>query len=338
MNGRRILLGMASAVAALTLVGAVTDGAAADGAIDFSDATHGWTVGSGDTLLHTTDGGGTWHRQSLGLLPSGSRLSAVCATGRSTAVAVGEAGVFRTANGGRSWSRLAKRIAPDRAHGGVWASCAFANPRIGWVMSSGGDVIHTRNAGNTWGQQRRAQASTDAGAAGLAALGRDRALMGVNQSDATHLAGVGFGGAGWIPLSEQPFWPSNPSIVGIAATNPNTFWIAVGSGEVFRSVDAGHTWASLNDDVGPGSLWAGGLTASGRTVIAFGADAGNRAAAVVTTDGGDIWAWSRMPAGTIPGIHAVDMLNGQWGWAVTGGGRILRTVDGGRSWQYAGRS
>jgi photosystem II stability/assembly factor-like uncharacterized protein len=337
MNGRRILLSIVAAVAALTLSGTVTVGAAADGSIDFTDATHGWTVGRG-TLMHTTDGGRTWNRQSLGSLPIDWGLSAVCATGRSTAVAVGESGVFRTMNGGRSWRRVATRLPPDRTYGGVWTSCAFANPQSGWVMSSGGDVISTRDGGRTWTRQRRAHESTDAGAAGLAALGRDRALMGVNQSAATHLAGVGFGGAGWVPLSDEPFWPSNPSIVGIAATNPTTFWIAVGSGEVFRSIDAGHSWAPINGDVGPGGLWARGLIASGNTVIAFGVDVSNRAAAVVTTDGGSTWGWSRMPAGTILGIQAVDMLNGQWGWATTGDGRILRTVDGGQSWQSAKQS
>lgn len=332
MNGRRMARGLTGAVVALGLVVTMSGGAAADDGLSFADASHGWRVGT-ETLLHTVDGGRTWTRQSLGTLPSGWRLSAACATGPATALVVGESGIFRTVNAGRTWRQVARGLAPTRTYGGIWTSCAFAGPRVGWVMSSGGDVIATTDAGSTWVRQRRASRSSDAEARGLVAAGRGRALMGVNPAAAAHLAGVGFGGAGWTPLSDVPFWWSNPRIVGIAATNPNTFWIATASGDVFRSIDAGRTWQPMNPDVGPTALWAQGLVASGATVIAYGVDSANRAAAVVSTDGGNSWAWSRLPAGTLLGIGGVDLITPEVGWASTAGGPVLLTVDGGRSWQ-----
>jgi photosystem II stability/assembly factor-like uncharacterized protein len=40
------------------------------GPVEFTDARHGWVESYPETMLHTTDGGRTWHAATLAL-PSG---------------------------------------------------------------------------------------------------------------------------------------------------------------------------------------------------------------------------------------------------------------------------
>ena len=64
----------------------------------FSDATHGWAVGTVGTILATTDGGVTWSKQNSG---SGLRLTGVTFADATHGWAVGDDGtVLATTNGG----------------------------------------------------------------------------------------------------------------------------------------------------------------------------------------------------------------------------------------------
>jgi hypothetical protein len=68
--------------------------------VAFSDATHGWVVGSLGTILATTDGGATWNEQRSG---SGAYLNAIAFTDATRGWVVGTDGaVLATANGDAS--------------------------------------------------------------------------------------------------------------------------------------------------------------------------------------------------------------------------------------------
>ena len=76
--------------------------------VAFTDATHGWAVGDGGTILATTDGGATWSAQSSGTTVD---LGAVAFTDATHGWAVGDGGtILVTANGGATWS--AQSLAP----------------------------------------------------------------------------------------------------------------------------------------------------------------------------------------------------------------------------------
>jgi len=73
-------------------------------AITFPDSRHGTAVGSSGWIIHTTDGGMTWQRQSSTF--SGN-LGAVAFADSSVGYACGsDGGIIKTTNGGLSWVRL----------------------------------------------------------------------------------------------------------------------------------------------------------------------------------------------------------------------------------------
>lgn len=299
--------------------------------VSFSDPKRGWVVGGMDLLKRTTDGGQHWTRQKLGWLPTGSAYTDVEATGRKTGWVIGDPGIYRTENAGKTWKRVGRRLHPQPVYGGNWDQAAFVNAKRGWVMSDGGDVIFTANGGKTWSRQRTANSLTQFGPTTIVALDRRHALIGMNATGGHYLLGVGFGSSTWRVLTEIPFWYWNPDIVGVGASNPNTFWIGARTGEVFRSGNTGHTWQPLQPDPQPGAFFGTDLVATGRAVIITGSDASGRGAARTTVNG-STWRQSRMPAGRVLPLGAPDMVSALKGFAVSGGS-VLRTVDGGQSWQ-----
>src|SRR5690625_2722197 len=72
-------------------------------AVDFADSKHGWAVGWDTVILHTTDGGKTWHLQNF--QPELQKpLLGVLALSRKHVLAVGAFGlIMETRDGGLDW-------------------------------------------------------------------------------------------------------------------------------------------------------------------------------------------------------------------------------------------
>ena len=71
-------------------------------AVSFVDASHGWAVGTGGTILATSDGGATWTAQRSG---TSQALEGVAFVDASHGWAVGTGGtILATTNGGATWS------------------------------------------------------------------------------------------------------------------------------------------------------------------------------------------------------------------------------------------
>ena len=284
-----------------------------------------------DLLRRTTDGGEHWRAKRLGMLPQGQAYTAVEAPTKRAAWVVGEPGVYRTVNEGKTWRRVAKRMHPDRVYGGNWSRAALVSARSGWVMSDGGDVIHTSNGGKTWSRQLRATALTQSAAQSIVALDRKHALIPMNAVGGHYLLGTGYGGSGWRKLSETPFWWWSPDIAGVAATAPTTFWMGARTGEVFQSVTGGRTWIVLQASPESSRVLLIATAAAGRTVVVEGYNTSGHGA-VLTTVAGSAWRAARMPRADLPPVGRIEMVDGHRGFALAGGW-VLATVDGGQNWR-----
>jgi photosystem II stability/assembly factor-like uncharacterized protein len=145
-----------------------------------SDGLHGWAVGEimGDAggnssvIVGTTDGGTTWVQQLEYFPPtdgmsSDASLNSVACIDATHAVAVGFGNgfteIFRTANGGATWTRVVK----PAAWGLELSDVVFADATHGWAVGDtyGGtmSIIATADGGATWTRQ-------DAGTGGLGAV------------------------------------------------------------------------------------------------------------------------------------------------------------------------
>ncbi len=142
-------------------------------AVSFSDADHGWAVGTNGTILHTSNGGDLWQKQSAA---SREEFLSVTFPENSSGWATSvkpihfdtqgradnwQAAVWHTSDGGQSW---AMQTMPAGA--AILRGLSFISTQTGWVVGSkyNGDdqygrpqhiaaVYQTSNGGSTWQEQ-----------------------------------------------------------------------------------------------------------------------------------------------------------------------------------------
>jgi photosystem II stability/assembly factor-like uncharacterized protein len=118
--------------------------------VKFKDDKNGMITGLGGVVLTSNDGGVSWT-----YLSSGSKQALFAgAFSDSKLIAVGEKGLRRISDdGGVSWSRLGsdygKGRFPSDKHG-YFRDVACGTPTVCWMVGSGGNVIRSTDAGETW--------------------------------------------------------------------------------------------------------------------------------------------------------------------------------------------
>lgn len=120
----------------------------------FLDSQQGWLVGAGSTLLQTSDGGETWRTGTLLDLETASARSAAARRVRFNAASFvdkrrgwavgGEGRVFKTTDGGRTWSAQTSTVPADLF------DVKFLDALEGWAAGAQGTLIHTVDGGGTW--------------------------------------------------------------------------------------------------------------------------------------------------------------------------------------------
>ena len=141
--------------------------------VAMADAKHGWAVGQRGLVLRTNDGGRTWTKQPNLKEKEGSHLFSVAAIDKDTAVAVGEWGTrIRTVDGGASWQDRSFTIDEDHPQY-VWLApvekervrngetvyedvgvndvyCLRAPSRSCWLIGEFGYIFYSTDAGDSW--------------------------------------------------------------------------------------------------------------------------------------------------------------------------------------------
>ena len=217
-----------------------------------------------------------------------------------------QASIYATTDGGTDW-RLMSTDSLTNPSGGspgaLPAACdktgiSFASPALGWATlfcdSGGIGLAGTSNGGRSWGRRFHIPP----------------------------VSGVDRAGA----ITSQPVF-SSPSLGALGvlpATGPGG-----GRATVYSTSDSGANWIQHQPpghaagspcvvDTVSASTWVIGC---GRTVF-------------TTTDGGQGWTTQHSEVNL--SSHEVDFVSARVGWAWTSGipvSRVLRTVDGGRTWR-----
>lgn len=122
----------------------------------FSDAAHGWVVGSNRQVWRTTDGK-SWQQvsgTSLEGRPKAARLardvnfySVSFTDAQSGWVAAQDGSILRSTDGGVSWSPA------FRLSEGVNA-VSFTTRREGWLLTDDGGLLHTTDGGENWASSK----------------------------------------------------------------------------------------------------------------------------------------------------------------------------------------
>ena len=223
----------------------------------------------------------------------------------------------------------------------------FTDPRTGWAANSNGQIVHTRDGGDTWIEQLHDEevyfrclgfASPQRGWAGTLTSGKT-------------LFATRDGGSHWTQVTSLP--TNAPSAVcGLSVVNDSVVF-AAGTNfpnrppRLLKTTDGGSTWtaremkpfADLLIDVfftSPLEGWVVG----GKTDEAVATRANVRPVVLRTEDGGQTWV------NRVADIQATFPL-GEWGWKIQflsdvigfvslenfTQGAILATIDGGATWR-----
>ncbi len=334
----------------------------------FAGTSRGWLTGTyhgGGTPLYTsTDGGGSWRRQTLPL-PAGVAYLDTYAPrlfgqdGILPAITGGgtqgpEMIFYRTTNGGRIWTPgAAVPVAAQGPRGPAWS---FADPKDGFA-SDGSLLQRTTNAGGSW---TTVDSNVHLGvASGLDFLTTEEgwAVVGGNLLRTTD------GGRTWTPLSQTasrgtpaPLGSTSSasggsgtgaagalSLASIRMVSAQVGWATEALGQVLRTMDGGSTWLDVTP-AAPAPTGKGGCA----TAFQSAQDAwlacpdGTPAAGSVwkltvwrTTDGGANWSAAVVPtvftaADTTGSMEALSLgtSDGVHGWLMAQPGHTMNTEPG----------
>lgn len=269
-------------------------------------------VGGNGTILRTIDGGENWTQQ----INSARTFTAVHFIDKNVGWVVGEYGVTRkTTNGGRKWLRLP-------LNGPTLQDVFFVNPQIGWAVGANGFIAKTTDGGEAW-QIQDSQTTNS-----LENLFFFDADTGWAVGRLSTILKTTNGGATW-----QTMLSGQSKLLSIHFTSASVGWVVGFSPDVLFSQDGGQTWrlraTTPQREIGAGIVF---FIDSAHGWIA-GTDAGSfdDAGIIATTDGGNTWRRQIRIANT--NLFGIDFIDNHNGWAVGEHGIILKTSNGGQTWQ-----
>jgi photosystem II stability/assembly factor-like uncharacterized protein len=263
-------------------------------AVASAGAREFWAVGSGGTVLRSTDLGASWTRVAAG---TSADLYGVRFIDERTGVIAGLGGTIRrTTDGGTTWTT------PSGGSGNlgfVW----FASRQVGFIGGDGGTILKTTDGGASW---TRLNSGFDRDITGIHCISETSCWA----AGSTDAGGVVLrttdGGATWQRLGTAAGFTPLGAVwfvsdrIGVVGGDPN---FATGESNVWRTTDGGTTWTRAGLDIfGPAVTGFAFLDAT------TGWAAAEERIVIQTTDGGATWT-TVLPQLKTPGqnrwLHAI---------------------------------
>jgi photosystem II stability/assembly factor-like uncharacterized protein len=295
------------------------------------------SAGSADTLFQSGNGAASWSATSL--IKPHLVVVAIDPLAPTTLYAATDAGVFKTTDGGVSWSStgLSQSI-----------SVLAVDPRVpttiyaarGWDASGAGwdGVFKSTDGGATWsavGPPLSWASSLAVDATATATLYAGSAYGVLRSTD---------GGMTWAGAASS--WPSGAIMaLAIDPATPTTVyagansiycegcgedgWATITPGGVFKSLDGGVTWNAIGlSDIH--TFWALAINPLNTTTIYAGTDLG----LFKSTDGGATWLPTALTSSNVRAV-AIDPLSPNTVYAGTESG-VFKSTDDGGTWRDTG--
>ncbi len=290
----------------------------------FVDPQHGWAVGDRSTILHTEDGGQSWHAQSC---PVACRLESVqfhdtrrgwAAGGYTSAYTHRPIGVIlKTEDGGKTWQQVSGQFLP-------WLrQIQFLDLQQGYALGlpssmSPSAVYHTRDGGQHWTPwpgESVGWVDAHFSAQGSGLLIDRRGQLAVAEPAKLR----------WLTTPPHLHQPTQ-----IYFNSARQGLLCGSQGSVHVTEDAGQSWQKPRQLPDPQDLaefdWLA-LDGIDQRYWIVGVP-GSRV--LHTADGGRTWKWT--DTGHPLPLFGLDFVDADHGWAVGALGAVLRTADGGRTW------
>ena len=245
--------------------------------------------------------------------------------------------VYKTTNGGSTWTRMAFTSANGPALYIIYLysiSCVSSSTCIIGALGYNPPVVsavilQTTNGGTTWSQQIR-----ETGATGYlfhcSNSGVFYAAAGaIYKSTDSGTTWSGLGGSAPGRGSQSIYCSDTLNCVAVGTCTDTSICHAGGyggwNGIITRTVDGGINWPFVPS----GTMNTLRTTFFASTSVGFAA--GDSGVILKTIDSGNTWAIQN--SGTKQNLRDIYFINTDTGWAVGDSGTILSTTDGGSSWQ-----
>ncbi len=280
----------------------------------------GGSVNAGNGVYKSTDAGRTWahvgldhtwHTGALWIDPRNPDVVVVAALGHTWAKDA-ERGVFKTADGGKSWK---KTLYIDEETGVVDVAFDSTNPRVGFATVWGhyvapgntlgvlngtghGAIYKTTDEGDTWTRVDGHGLPTDrVGRIGVAVgQGGQRVFAIVSAQPGNGLYRSDDGGATWTRITKDPRIQGNGYMGKVYLDPHDADIVFMMQTSMYKSIDGGKTFESFKGAPGGDDnhvLW---IDPTNSSWMIMGSDQGG----VVTIDGGKTWSsWYNQPTGQI---------------------------------------
>jgi len=315
--------------------------------IFFIDSLNGWVVGDRGMILHTTDAGRSWSRQTLlgnstdtsmgrmlhrGGIPAQKSftptptnydvdLFALHFTSETEGWAVGKnrySGVIiHTVDAGEHWQDI------EMGYSATLDDIAFIKSK-GWVVGDGGLILHTNNGGSIWLPQRSNTREH------LHSINFVTPLIGWAVGDNGTILATYDGGISW----RQQRAPCFENLYDVHFINTQEGYIAGDSGIILHTNNGGESWeiqytgtdvafralAVVKDEYLSNDIW---------TKRENGWALGEKGAVYQLSPSGN---WSAYRGAPDIWFNTIYFFDDSYGWLAGSHGSILHTDDGGASW------
>lgn len=218
------------------------------------------------------------------------------------------------------------------------ASCQIGYAATAAAAAATANVLKTTNGG-TWAPTGADPfaADEDISAIDCFEYGRDtvRVIVARGTTDAAAPAEIAYsddGGASWITV-ELP--TADGALVATAhaleALDVYNIWVGSDGGGIYKSEDAGLTWAA---QLAEGSVTSAAINAIRFVDEAVGWAAGDNNIILRTVDGGTTWAAITGPTDqSTDEVNVIEVLDRNRAWIGYSDGTLYRTVDAGVTWE-----
>ncbi len=274
-------------------------------------------------LYHSTDAGVTWQTVNIGYLTSPGQKISFADSLKSNVV--GSSSCFTTDDGWETWSQY--YYFPD------WPGAIFSgdwvNANVGFVVGQSGRVAKSTNGGSTWIEL----SSGSRGALSDLAFANNQIGCAVGSEQGfDYICQTTDGGETWVSVLDSTY--NSGWIYDIMYTSETEAWASGSMNRIYHSTDGGNSWVMINPtDKETNYFYSVCSVPDGRIY------AGGNILIYSDNNGGD-WQWNDFgyPGYTIRRVIFTDPLNGflvLWESQTSSPvwGKMLRTSDGGISWE-----
>jgi photosystem II stability/assembly factor-like uncharacterized protein len=288
--------------------------------LDFLDDSSGF-AGANGALMFTSNAGSAWTLRSgwpnCPVIYGMSFRDTMTGLVSGYSVSSAEDGVFKTTNGGTSWSRKLAFPSNDV----IWIDASTA------LAASGTTAYRSTNAGDTWSGTG---ASIPTG------------LIDMTLVDGAIVVGVSGKGDVWRSTNAGVSWVqtavgigSLPDVWKASFSDSQNGWVVGPGGFVFQTNDAGLTWSIRNRGTNFQIYDLDMFTEN------YGFAVGWAGYVLRTTNGGDFWETRKLEVtGQIFGrdehLYGVSIVDDEFAVAAGPGGTVFRTYDAGGTWESIG--